>query len=802
MSVYQRSIRQGESTTIASRLASDSDDYRGVIVGNARESNDKATRRIKGEIACAECRRLKIKCDKTVPCSTCIKRGCSALCPNSTIPPGESSRFVLAATDHLRKKMTTLEARMHALEDALAIAQAASSDQLHPLLTSFHDDDNDNDEAEESASKAQKPSEEGEPAALSESLGALHIDERGAARFFGPSGGAESLLLTAKGLEQTASSETRRPQLEELDDSYLPEEIKICYQAFPFPPSRVVPGTVLPTIEGFLPSIDRAIEVCETFMEHLTWMFQIVTRRQVIKELIPAIYKQVDASYGPHELALLLIVLGIGTLVDLSQPPYSLEAQHYYKLSRAALALQPVLGEQSMITIKVLHLMSIYNGMSGKESNLEQSYALLDLASQVAMRIGFHLDPSLWGITGKEAYDRRVYFWNLMGGVLWQSLVTGRPPSVLTSYIDCRIPTAEDEELFQRDEYPLGFGIWGFRVSSECIIPIIKATLAVKPPPYETILELDHKVRDFVHTAKTGQASTSRTATSMATFVRSHYQDLLLMFLHRGFFAHAMSENSVDPLSSTYGHSVLVAYSSACTVLDDTKAQYQENPMLCPRIWRMWSLAFSAAVIIGTVAIRGVHLNLRPPALEQLESACVMFQGAAEISSRAARAFPVLQIMLQKAFKAREHYSQQRTLVVTQKQPDDELSIFGGQARLVSETLPTSSDSVRSSEQSGQRELRSADLVDQLPALDGLFNHSDALQFPDYFADNAQATFADLSGGWDGMFHEVPQPAASLPGGSNALCLLSDSGDAMLDDRWSFFMHNYSILTDSAQQRV
>ncbi|KAG5639732.1 hypothetical protein H0H81_000012 [Sphagnurus paluster] len=605
-------------------------------------------------------------------------------------------RFVLAATDHLRKKMTTLEARMHALEDALAIAQAASSDQLHPLLTSFHDDDNDSDEAEESTSKAQKPSEEGASAALSESLGALHIDERGAARFFGPSGGAESLLLTAKGLEQTASSETRRPQLEELDDSYLPEEIKICYQAFPFPPSRVVPGTVLPTIEGFLPSIDRAIEVCETFMEHLTWMFQIVTRRQVIKELIPAIYKQVDASYGPHELALLLIVLGIGTLVDLSQPPYSLEAQHYYKLSRAALALQPVLAEQSMITIKVLHLMSIYNGMSGKESNLEQSYALLDLASQVAMRIGFHLDPSLWGITGKEAYDRRVYFWNLMGGVLWQSLVTGRPPSVLTSYIDCRIPTAEDEELFQRDEYPLGFGIWGFRVSSECIIPIIKATLAVKPPPYETILELDRKV------------------------------------------------------------------------------------------------------IIGTVAIRGVHLNLRPPALEQLESACVMFQGAAEISSRAARAL----IMLQKAFKAREHYSQQRTLVVTQKQPDDELSIFGGQARLVSETLPTSSASVPSSKQSGQRELRSADLVDQLPALDGLFNHSDALQFPDYFADNAQATFADLSGGWDGMFHEVPQPAASLPGGSNALCLLSDSGDAMLDDRWSFFMHNYSILTDSAQQRV
>jgi hypothetical protein len=30
------------------------------------------------------------------------------------------------------------------------------------------------------------------------------------------------------------------------------------------------------------------------------------------------------------------------------------------------------------------------------------------------------IDPSLWGFEGKEAYERRVYFWNLMSGVLWQ----------------------------------------------------------------------------------------------------------------------------------------------------------------------------------------------------------------------------------------------------------------------------------------------------------------------------------------------------------------------------------------------
>lgn len=133
-------------------------------------------------------------------------------------------------------------------------------------------------------------------------------------------------------------------------------------------------------------------------------MFHIVSRQQLVHELIPTVYKQTRVSYGPHELALMLIVLGIGALVDLELDPYNLEAQHYYRLARAAVSLQPVLGQQSIVTVKVrraccnhpfpnvfllkvIHLMSIYNGMSGKESNLEQSYILLDLACQVALRV-------------------------------------------------------------------------------------------------------------------------------------------------------------------------------------------------------------------------------------------------------------------------------------------------------------------------------------------------------------------------------------------------------------------------------
>ncbi|KAF9467158.1 hypothetical protein BDZ94DRAFT_1305645 [Collybia nuda] len=813
---YKRSLL-GESSGVPNRSPSSNSTVLNHEEVPSKRAPNKAARRIRGEIACAECRRLKIKCDKIVPCSTCVKRGCAALCPNGTIPPGEGSRFVLAATDHLRRKMTKMEARMHSLEDALAIVQANSSSRPHPLLSAPDDDEDDEDEE-----PILKPVvEDCESTALSEALGTLHMGDHGTSRFFGPSGGSESLLLKAKDIEAQTPWKTTRPLLEELDPSYLPSEINHCYQCFPFPPG-ILSTPVQSMIESFLPPMDRAISLCDTFLEHLSWMFHIVSRQQLVNELIPVVYKQINVTYGPHDLALMLIVLGIGSLVDLNLQPYNLEAQHYYRLARATLSLQPVLGEQSVVTIKVanppllnhehrvdagrqvLHLMSIYNGMSGKESNLEQSYALLDLASQVALRIGFHIDPSLWGFEGKEAYERRVYFWNLMSAVLWQSLVTGRPPSLLTTYIDCRIPTAEDEQLYQRGEVPLGFGIWGFRASVECLIPLVKTTLGVKPPSYPAILDLDRQIRNFT-LPQSDDPLDDRTAISMRIFVRSHYQDLLLLFLHRGFFAQAMSENPRNPLEATCGQSVLAAYSSACVVLEDTKMQFLKKPLLCARVWRIWSLAFSAAVIVGTVATRGIHLGLNPPAFEEFESSCAMFRSAAETSSRAARAMPILEIMLQKAFRAREHFHERREPIPSETQHDDELSIFGGKTRLVNpQQFPVSPFMAP-----GVPQLKSA-----LPARNQTaFAHE---QFPGHlqqitasenharsssnYLDNLQATFADLSGGWDGLFHEVPGPSYGLSTNTNPTYPVQQSGNGiMLDDRWSSFMHNYSILAESGQ---
>lgn len=56
-------------------------------------------------------------------------------------------------------------------------------------------------------------------------------------------------------------------------------------------------------------------------------------------------------------------------------------------------------------------------------------------------------------------------------------------------------------------------------------------------------------------------------------------------------------------------------------------------------------------------------------------------------------------------------------------------------------------------------------------------------------------TFADLSHGWDGMFHETPAPQAQYTAGLSPHVVPSMGGQ-MLDDRWLYFMNHYDILSD------
>ncbi len=170
------------------------------------------------------------------------------------------------------------------------------------------------------------------------------------------------------------------------------------FESFPLAPIGIPVDPVREIIESFLPPWERAESLCRILLQHLSWMFQIVSYQQVTQELMAPIYSRTSRShpYDPHDLALLLAVLAVGSLVDLSLPAYNEDAQRYYVLSRSSLALYPLMEGASLSTIKTLHLISIYNGMSGKESNLANTYTVLNLAGRLAQRVSHHLVIIPW----------------------------------------------------------------------------------------------------------------------------------------------------------------------------------------------------------------------------------------------------------------------------------------------------------------------------------------------------------------------------------------------------------------------
>jgi len=172
-----------------------------------------------------------------------------------------------------------------------------------------------------------------------------------------------------------------------------------------------------------------------------------------------------------------------------------------------------------------------------------------------------------------------------------------------------------------------------------------------------------------------------------------------LLYLHRSFFARAISDHPKDPLGSPYGTSVIAAYRSAGSLVAMMRNLYTQLKEPSERMWFLWTHMFSCAIVLGSIVTRCPSMSLAPSALVQLDSACDLFSKAA----RGFRAVKVLNIMLHLQEKA--HFSldefrrgkgsplsrySSTNISTSPDNDDDELSMLGGKTRLVSKKEPGS----------------------------------------------------------------------------------------------------------------
>ncbi|TFK50007.1 hypothetical protein OE88DRAFT_1661491 [Heliocybe sulcata] len=702
-------------------------------------------RRARGEISCAECRRLKLKCDKKLPCSSCERRGCPNICPNGTLAAGQGSRFILSDTRELHRKITEMSQRIRQLEDALAVFQASISSDRHPLLSEdllgikFWPEVR--PEREESSAARHM----GHSGPI-DAFGTLSVGERGEAKYFGRSAGAEALLL--------AGAELEGAPLRRDDNSAMNDELQRLLGRYPMDLLGKPNDEVLELAWNELPPQTRAWSLCETYFEHASWFYSACTRDEVVNDVMAPVYKMVKdrthpdfnsghlSSIDPHVIAVLYFVFAIGALMDLTLPAYNSEAERYFRLGRAALSLRSVVDSPIIETVQAMGLMGAYHGLDGQRYTMDSSWSLCALSSKLAQSLGLHRDCARWGLDPKTVERRRTVFWAIFTGDVMLSINLGRPLSTPLSHIDCEFPKDTEQRLNDDGGVEPGYHVWKLKVIKELIAPICERMLVADPPNYEVALELDEKVRKMPVPMSfklfLGPEDDDRPSVVVRAYLLSQYRMNAMLLIHRSFFAQALLDHPLNPFRSPYAPSYLAAYRCASVVIKSSIHFFDRCPSLIVRFSSFWSNAFSAALIMGFVVTRTPASNIANTAFVELNAAIELFQKAAVDNYRARRALLVLKKLKARADRVysppgssgRPHDKDQDSGADTDAGPD-ELAVFGGKtSSLPSKLLSTTWSSPASSHDSGLSHVRSTSSSSRMDAIEspGMWSPSTQLQ--------------------------------------------------------------------------
>ncbi|KAG6897388.1 hypothetical protein C0992_002051 [Termitomyces sp. T32_za158] len=681
-------------------------------------------------LSCAECRRLKLRCDRCVPCGSCVKRGCGAICPEGSLTTGQGNRFVLASTQELHEKISELANRVRQLEDGLRTSHSQLSSEVHPLLTEELLRIKAPLQREPATMRNQNAppvKEEEQNPDIVDAFGTLSITISGRTKYYGTQANSWYFLQNEDPEEDEAENRSAI-----LHTVLSPDVLK---KASALPIDSAAPALESEQLSPqalcwYLPAANKALELRQTYYNHAAWMYNPISQEIFDSQIYSHFYGsdtgiQSNDPQAAHRLSLLFMVLAIGCLVDTGLPAYNLEAEKYHQLARAALFSSSIFDEPTIQAVQALFLMSFYMFLADRHGNSSGArWAIMGVAIKLGQSIGLHRDSGRWKVESLETQHRRELFWELFTYDSWQCLTFGRPPSFSLAHVDSKLPFI-DNPSDDKSYYA-----WKHRFTSECMNLFHDQAFGAKMPTYATILQLDRKMRAFpvppvLQVAGFGNSeprsggfpdtvmltlqrhivlairemSMPRILTMLVIAVNNDASTDLL-YLHRSFFARAISDHAKDPLGSPYGTSVIAAYRSAGSLVALMRNLHTQLKELSERIWFLWTHMFSCAIVLGSIVTRCPSMSLAPSALVQLDSACELFSKAA----RGFRAQKVLSIMItlqEKAHFSLEEYKKGRGSPTSKYGPsptepnspandDDELSILGGKTRLVAKKEPSS----------------------------------------------------------------------------------------------------------------
>ncbi|KAF9268995.1 hypothetical protein L218DRAFT_1072662 [Marasmius fiardii PR-910] len=680
----------------------------------------------KAGLSCAECRRSKLKCDRTFPCQACIRRGCAGICPDGTLNATKGNKVLAAHAQKLAEQVKSLTARVRELENALAESSSGGSSRLQVHL---------HDPRESSPTEIDALYEKGFQV-VSESMGSLSIGSEGQANYHGESAATEYLKELLP-LEEETFEATEHPER-----LTLPYEILELMNAFPFGLKSSQNTKML--FAQFLPSRSRAEYILDLYYKYVAWMYDPITRSEVETDILDLLYH--DPAYidveriHSHRLSAFFMVLGAGIMYDTSPDSKSV-AKRYYALSKAALSLDPVTKEVSCATIQAFLVMFRYHYNVDRGSN-EIRWLIIGVCTKVALKIGLHRDSSGWGLDPEEQQRRRRLFWELYMNDTWTSIVNGRPPSMMIQHTDCQFPEDMEPLVKPNGETEMGWHTWKARYAASCLSISVQHIFITKKLPYAALLDLDKKIRMFpvpVHLqAPLGPSDTEHTWSADPGRAMQQYclfceRESNLLYLHRSFFAQALRENTANPLATRYAPSLISTYRIACRLITTLRSLYPAHPEFTQTSWFFWSGVFSSCIVLGGLVVESPGCSLSPDALREFEDALPFFQEGSKFC-RPPNTLTILQALLDRAqntYSAFLNGRGQQTTGPAQtagaSENPDVFEVLGGRSSVITHSSPSASNSPPSSHEQSPPPMEDPSIVSSGPPTEQVMDYYDSL---------------------------------------------------------------------------
>ncbi|KAF7323742.1 putative transcriptional regulatory protein C1F7.11c [Mycena kentingensis (nom. inval.)] len=598
-------------------------------------------KRLSGKVSCAECKRLKLKCNRETPCSSCVRRGCGGTCPTGSFAPtGRGKRAVPTESSRLKETLSVMEERARILEEA--VTQACNYHlTICPYLATGEPDAGEHDLVDEAT----------------RGIGALTITQEGSSQYFGPTAASEALL--------SVESEANSPP-----ESTTPTNIDLL-GLIPFTSE----DNSLSYLLAALPTVSRATHLADLYFSNCCWSGTPILSEE-LNELLLLVYEPSASPVNFYHLAVLYGIFGVASLVDLDLPVESSDAG-YYSSSAAPRSTQHTCKIQALVTLSMLYW------QGGAKASVDAAWTAMSMALDICVQTGLIAGQMHGSWTPLQIQRQRYLFWGTYSIAIYFGFVVGRPISVFLEHIRCPFPDQLEPSA------PPTFDRRRWEFVKQVGAPVLETFLKVAKhaPSYEDVLDFDGRIRQFMESAWCTAQVTNDSTTSAAAYIQSKHLKLacysVLLCIHSPWFLRAVRQNPISPWESHYATSFLAGFRVASELIRDNIESFARFSELLRRWW---------PILVGTLAVKCPESEYGPQALLELFVAVDVFERHGIASGRGRNGLTILRMLRDKASAA--YFPALDSLPVPVDVPDSgdkeidaALGVFSGKTRVVAASL-------------------------------------------------------------------------------------------------------------------